>query len=233
MTAEEFFHYYHPFKIVQYKGMYSFMPRKPSLRLICDTFNLNRNWKSRYFFLEGDGWMCHEYDQEFKVTVMVLMLTKKNPWRLLPVTLRVTRSWRKRLKILLLSSRRFFFFTFKFLAFCFFWENCTYFLPSTQDVNICPFCILLLINFIYLSLILDFACMYFLLCFFIIFWLYPFCNTSVYFGLWFLWVDSWGEPILVNLDNYKLLVWMVSFRLWTLSDISIPPCNEFIPFWWM
>ena len=140
---------------------------------------------------------------------------------------------KERSKIPLPSSCRFFFFTCKFLAFCFFGENCTYFLPSTQDVNICPFCGLLLINFIYPSLILDFACMYFLLWFFIIFWLHPFCNTSVYFGLWFLWVDSWDEPILVNLDNYKLLVRTVPFRLWTWSDISTPLCDEFIHFLWM
>ena len=65
MTVEEFFHCYRPFEIIQSKGMYSFLPSKPSLRLVYDTPDSNRNWKSRYFFLEGDSWMCHEYNQEF------------------------------------------------------------------------------------------------------------------------------------------------------------------------
>ena len=46
-------------------GVYIFLPRKPSLRLVCETPDSNRNWKSRYFFLEGDNWMCHPDDQEF------------------------------------------------------------------------------------------------------------------------------------------------------------------------
>ena len=25
----------------------------------------NRNWKGRYFFMEGDGWMSHPGDNEF------------------------------------------------------------------------------------------------------------------------------------------------------------------------
>ena len=62
---EEFFHCYSPFEIVQSKGMYSFLPRKLSSRPVCDTPDSNRNWKSQYFFLEGDGWMCHQYNQEF------------------------------------------------------------------------------------------------------------------------------------------------------------------------
>ena len=53
IMVEEFFHYYRPSKIVQSKGMYNFLPRKPSLRLVCETLDSNRNWKSRYFFLEG------------------------------------------------------------------------------------------------------------------------------------------------------------------------------------
>lgn len=51
MAVEEFFHYYRPSEIVQSKGMYSFLPRKPSLRLVCETLDSNRNWKSQYFFL--------------------------------------------------------------------------------------------------------------------------------------------------------------------------------------
>ena len=65
MTVEEFFHCYHPSEITQSKGMYSFVPRSPLLRLVCDTFDSNRNWKSRYFFIQGDEWMCHPGDQEY------------------------------------------------------------------------------------------------------------------------------------------------------------------------
>ena len=65
MTVEEFFHYYHSSEIVQSKGMYSFLPRKPSHRLVCETPDSNRNWKSRYFFLQGDDWMCQHEDQEY------------------------------------------------------------------------------------------------------------------------------------------------------------------------
>ena len=54
MTVEEFFHCYRPSEIFQSRGMYSFLPRKPSLRPVCETPDSNRNWKSRCFFLEGD-----------------------------------------------------------------------------------------------------------------------------------------------------------------------------------
>ena len=66
MMVDEFFHCYHPSEIVQSKGMYSFLPRKSALRLVCKTLNSNRNWKSRYFFLQGDDKMCHPNDQEYK-----------------------------------------------------------------------------------------------------------------------------------------------------------------------
>ena len=65
MTVEDFFHRYLPSKITQSKGMYSFMPRSPLLRLVCDTPDSNRNWKGRYFFLQGDEWMCHPSEQEY------------------------------------------------------------------------------------------------------------------------------------------------------------------------
>ena len=64
--VDEFFHCYHPSEIVQSKGMYSFLPRKLTLRLVCKTLNSNRNWKSRYFFLQRDDKMCHPNDQEYK-----------------------------------------------------------------------------------------------------------------------------------------------------------------------
>ena len=65
LTVKEFFHCYHPYEITQSKGMYSFMPRSPLLRLVCETPDSNRNWKSRYFFMESDEWMCHPSDIEY------------------------------------------------------------------------------------------------------------------------------------------------------------------------
>ena len=46
LTVEEFFHYYHPFEIVKSRGIYSFLPRKPSLRLVYETPDSNQNWKN-------------------------------------------------------------------------------------------------------------------------------------------------------------------------------------------
>ena len=43
MMVEEFFHCYRPSKITQSRGMYSFVPRSPLLRLVCDTPDTNRN----------------------------------------------------------------------------------------------------------------------------------------------------------------------------------------------
>ena len=62
LTMEEFFHYYHPAEVTQSKGMYNFTPRSPLLRLICENPDSNKYWKSRYFFLEGDEWMCQHGD---------------------------------------------------------------------------------------------------------------------------------------------------------------------------
>ena len=56
---EEFFHCYRPDEIAQSKGMYNFVPRSLLLRLVCETLDSNRNWKNRYFFMEGDRWICH------------------------------------------------------------------------------------------------------------------------------------------------------------------------------
>ena len=65
LTVREFLHCYHPDEIAQLKGMYNFVPRSPLLRLVCETPNSNRNWKGRYFFMEGDGWISHPSDNEF------------------------------------------------------------------------------------------------------------------------------------------------------------------------
>ena len=65
LMVEEFFHCYHPFEITQSEGIYNFKPRGPLLRLICKNLDFNRDWKSRYFFFEGDEWMCHPGDTKF------------------------------------------------------------------------------------------------------------------------------------------------------------------------
>jgi len=44
MMVEEFFHCYRPSEITQLRGMYSFVPEEPLLRLVCDTPDSNRNW---------------------------------------------------------------------------------------------------------------------------------------------------------------------------------------------
>ena len=54
LTVWEFLHCYHPNEIDKSKGMYSFIPRKSILKVIFETPNSNRDWKSCYFFLEGN-----------------------------------------------------------------------------------------------------------------------------------------------------------------------------------
>ena len=65
LTVWEFLHCYRPDEIDKLKGMYSFVPRKSVLKVIYETLDSNRDWKSRYFFLEGDGWMCHPGETDF------------------------------------------------------------------------------------------------------------------------------------------------------------------------
>ena len=55
LTVRKFLHYYRPDEINKSRGMYSFVPRKSILKVIYETPDSNRDWKSRYFFLEGDG----------------------------------------------------------------------------------------------------------------------------------------------------------------------------------
>ena len=59
LMVREFLHCYRLDEIDKSKGMYSFVPRKSVLKVIYETPDSNRDWKSCYFFLEGDGWMCH------------------------------------------------------------------------------------------------------------------------------------------------------------------------------
>ena len=65
LIVREFLHCYHPDEIDKSRGMYSFVPRKSVLKVIYETLDSNRDWKSRYFFLEGDGWMCHPGETDF------------------------------------------------------------------------------------------------------------------------------------------------------------------------
>ena len=65
LTVQEFLHCYHTDEIDKSKGMYSFVPRKSVLKVIYETPDSNRVWKSCYFFLEGDGWMCHPGETDF------------------------------------------------------------------------------------------------------------------------------------------------------------------------
>ena len=64
LTVREFLHCYHPDEIDKSRGMYSFVPKSPLLKVIYETSDSNRDWKSHYFFLEGDGWMCRPGDTE-------------------------------------------------------------------------------------------------------------------------------------------------------------------------
>ena len=54
LTVREFLHCYCPDKIDKSRGVYSFVPRSLLLKVIYETPDSNKDWKSRYFFLEGD-----------------------------------------------------------------------------------------------------------------------------------------------------------------------------------
>ena len=64
LTVREFLHCYRSNEIDKSRGMYSFVLRSPLLKVIYEIPDYNRDWKSRYFFLEGDDWMCHLGDTE-------------------------------------------------------------------------------------------------------------------------------------------------------------------------
>ena len=65
LMVQEFLNCYYPNEIDKSRGMYSFAPRSPLLRLVFETPDSNRNWKSRYFLLEGNEWMGCLGDIEF------------------------------------------------------------------------------------------------------------------------------------------------------------------------
>ena len=64
LTVREFLHCYCPDEIDKSRGIYSFVPRSSLLKVIYETPDSNRDWKSRYFFLKGDGWMCRSGDTD-------------------------------------------------------------------------------------------------------------------------------------------------------------------------
>ena len=60
LTLDEFFYCYRPHHIASSKGTYHFNAREKNLRLVLDMPDSNRNWKSRYFFVEGTDWVCRQ-----------------------------------------------------------------------------------------------------------------------------------------------------------------------------
>ena len=60
LTLDEFFYCYRPHHISSSKGTYHFSVREKDLKLVSDMPDSNRNWKSKYFFVEGTDWVCHK-----------------------------------------------------------------------------------------------------------------------------------------------------------------------------
>ena len=58
LTLYKFFYCYKPYHIASSKGMYHFTIREKDLKLVSDMPDSNRNWKSKYFFVEGTDWVC-------------------------------------------------------------------------------------------------------------------------------------------------------------------------------
>ena len=65
LMVREFLHCYRLNEIDRSRGMYSFASRSPLLKVIFETPDSNRDWKSHYFFLEGDGWMGRSGETEY------------------------------------------------------------------------------------------------------------------------------------------------------------------------
>ena len=82
LTVREFLHCYRPNEIDKSRRIYSFASKSPLLKVIFETPDLKRDWKSRYFFMEGDGWMSHPGEMEFMpvdTTWGVLHSSRMNP----------------------------------------------------------------------------------------------------------------------------------------------------------
>ena len=59
LLLDKFFYCYKPQHIVSSQGIYHFTTRKKGLRLVSDMPDSNRNWKGRYFFVQGTDWVCY------------------------------------------------------------------------------------------------------------------------------------------------------------------------------
>ena len=57
---DEFFYCYRPHHISSSKETYHFYVREKDLKLASDMPDSNRNWKSRFFFVEGTDWVRRE-----------------------------------------------------------------------------------------------------------------------------------------------------------------------------
>ena len=53
LMLDEFFYCYRPHHISSSKGTYHFAIREKELKLVSDMPDSNRNWKSKFFFVEG------------------------------------------------------------------------------------------------------------------------------------------------------------------------------------
>ena len=60
LTLDEFFYCYRPHHISSSKGTYHFAVKEKDLKLVSDMPDSNRNWKSRFFFVERTDWVCRE-----------------------------------------------------------------------------------------------------------------------------------------------------------------------------
>ena len=58
LSLNKFFYCYKSQQISLSKGIYHFLARKMSLRLVSDMLDSYRNWKNRYFFVQGNGIVC-------------------------------------------------------------------------------------------------------------------------------------------------------------------------------
>ena len=58
LSLDKFFWCYRPQHIISSQGIYYFVVRKKELRLVSNMPDSNRNWKGRYFFVQGTDWVC-------------------------------------------------------------------------------------------------------------------------------------------------------------------------------
>ena len=58
LTLNKFFYDYKPQHISSSQGIYHFLVRKMSLRLVSNMLDSNKNLKNRYFFIQWMDWVC-------------------------------------------------------------------------------------------------------------------------------------------------------------------------------